>query len=98
MKLHHFVIAGALLTSLFVNSGYAENTQGQRNGQRGPPQVALDACSSLSEGAACSFTGRNSEELSGTCFAPSETELTCKPEGHEGGKGNGRGEGRGNEQ
>ena len=68
--------------SLFatVSQVYADD---QRGGRRGPPPQAIEACASLTEGDACSFTGRNDEELTGVCFAPSDRELACKPEGHD---------------
>ena len=45
---------------------------GQGGGQqhKGPPPQAIEACQGKSAGSACSFTGRNGEALSGTCFAP----------------------------
>lgn len=72
----------------------------QRQGRRGPPPQALEACEAMVEGDPCSFTGRNEEQLNGTCFSPREDILACRPEGHEGrqhGHGNGYGR-RGNGQ
>ena len=44
---------------------------GQGGQQRkGPPPQAIEACQGKSAGAVCSFTGRNGEALTGTCFAP----------------------------
>lgn len=103
MKLHHAIYANAVLFTVLnqVAPSFAagDDFRGQRNGRRGPPQVAIDACGSLSAGDACSFTGRNGEQLSGTCFAPKDRELACKPEGHEHRHGHGEPGGeRGSEQ
>ena len=70
-------------------SGYGQ----QRHARRGPPPQALEACEALVEGDACAFTGRNDEQLNGTCFSPRDEILACRPEGHQGrghGKGNGQ--------
>jgi hypothetical protein len=94
MKLRHAIYANAALFAILspISHSFAakDNSNSQRNGRRGPPQVAIDACDSLSAGDACSFTGRNNEQMSGTCFAPQGRDLACKPEGHEGGQGRGK--------
>src|SRR5262245_42774625 len=84
MKPRHIFFASALAAALVATSSHANDQHGPRNGHRGPPQVAIDACASLSEGDACSFTGRNDETVDGTCFAPPDHELACKPEGFDG--------------
>lgn len=53
----------------------------------GPPPEALAACSAHVSGAACSFTGRGGEHLSGTCVAPSGMPLACMPDGGPRGRG-----------
>jgi hypothetical protein len=102
MKLRHAIYANAALLVMLnpITHSFAaeDDSRGQRNGRRGPPQVAIDACESLTAGDACSFTGRNDEQMSGACFAPQDRELACKPEGHEGRKGGQSGKGRGSEQ
>ena len=46
---------------------------------RGPPPEALQACSSLSEGAACNFA-HHGHDVSGTCRAgPKGEALACAP-------------------
>jgi hypothetical protein len=57
--------------------GQGGQGQGQGQGQGGqggrphhPPREAIAACESKASGAACSFTGREGETVSGTCFAP----------------------------
>jgi hypothetical protein len=87
MRIQHAIYANAALVAILNQAAPAfaadDNAREQRNGRRGPPQVAIDACSSAAEGDSCSFTGRDDEQLSGTCFAPPERGLACKPEGHE---------------
>ena len=51
-----------------------------RGGHRAPPPEALAACQGKSSGAACSFTGRRGDSVSGTCFSPDPSKpLACKP-------------------
>jgi hypothetical protein len=38
--------------------------------RHGPPPEAFAACKGKADGAACSFVGRRSEQLTGTCFVP----------------------------
>ncbi len=58
-----------------------------------PPKEAVEACKGKADNAACSFTGRNGENLTGTCGAPPSSEgnhpLACRPAGNEkrGGQG-----------
>ena len=93
MKIRHIIIANILFSSLFMAAAQAEDgQQGQRDGRRGPPQVALDACVAKVAGDACTFNGRNNEELTGTCFEPGERELACRPEGHDRRQGGQRGQ------
>ncbi|MBT8440895.1 MAG: hypothetical protein KJO76_00805 [Gammaproteobacteria bacterium] len=90
----------AMLTLVGSNAAYAESDDSgygnQRQGRRGPPPQALEACEALVEGDPCSFTGRNEEQLNGSCFSPREDILACRPEGHEG-RGHRRGQGYGQE-
>lgn len=91
MNVRQGLIAGTLFAMLFAQSAFAE-----RRGGGGPPQEAIDSCAALTAGDACSFNGRNDEELKGVCFAPEDRELACKPDGHDdrsskrGNKGNTR--------
>ena len=56
---------------------------------KGPPPEAIAACTELSQGGACSFTGRRNDEIEGTCNAlPSaDEELACVPDGAPPGQG-----------
>ncbi len=71
----------ALTTLLSACAANAE-PGGERGGRGGPPQEALEACASLAEGAACSFSGREGEQLTGSCAAPprGDGELACRPD------------------
>ena len=74
----------ALSAMLFlVGTAYAESDQenNQRREHRGPPEAALEACSSSVQGDPCSFEGRRGDALEGTCDAPDDKPLACRPEG-----------------
>jgi hypothetical protein len=68
------------------SSGQGAPHGGQHHG---PPPEALAACAGKAAGAACGFTGRRNEALTGTCFAPQRREgngaaqgalpLACRP-------------------
>ncbi len=49
---------------------------------QGPPPEAIEACSGLAEGDACSFSGPRGN-VEGTCIVPPRDEetLACAPEG-----------------
>jgi hypothetical protein len=78
-------IISALLFSLFALSTFAQPKQGngpQGGEHRGPPPEALAACKTAKADAACSFKGRQSEIVKGTCWAPDKSKpLACKPAG-----------------
>lgn len=67
------MIAGyALLTAaaLAQTQGSPPDQQGGADRPHGPPPEAISACQGKSDGAACTFTGRQGEQLTGTCFSP----------------------------
>lgn len=72
-----------MATTLIFSTAYAESDQENkpRREHRGPPAAALEACSSSVQGDPCSFEGRRGEALEGTCEAPNEKPLACRPEG-----------------
>jgi len=80
MKGYQLLLANAVCVALFAPSAFADRGDGEGRERRGPPQEAIDACAALVEGDACSFTGRRDKEMTGTCFAPSESTLACKPD------------------
>jgi hypothetical protein len=53
--------------------------QGEREGRRGPPPEAIEACEGLGSGDACGFDSPHGY-LEGSCWAPSEElPLACRP-------------------
>ena len=59
-----------------------QGTQPQQGLRQGPPQEALIACASSSQGDSCSFTLQNGNTIDGTCFTPPNLdELACAPQG-----------------
>ena len=80
---HSIIITAMLMTIIGTAPAIArdhapDREQGQR---RGPPQVALNACTTASSGDSCSFTGRRDETIAGTCEAVHGDQLACVPEG-----------------
>ncbi len=61
----------------------APGGRGDGDGQRrqGPPQEALDACPSQSEGGSCSFESPHGN-IDGTCRQVRNGDIACVPEGH----------------
>ena len=86
-KLTAFAGVAVLLLTLALAS--AAHADGDRRGRRGPPAVAIDACESSAEGAACSFVGRHDNELTGTCETIREM-MVCVPEDFRERRGRGR--------
>lgn len=66
-----------------------QGKQGPRPGHK-PPQVAIDACSGKNDGDACNFTGRNNDNIEGSCRRGprQEHELACVPKNHRPGQRN----------
>ncbi len=79
-SLSRLLAAMTCAASLSVYAADANDPQRPRQ----PPQAALDACKSATEGATCQFTGRNDETVAGTCKAPRNSEekspLVCRPD------------------
>lgn len=74
----------ALIGTLLVFSGAHANDDREtrpRHEHRGPPEVALEACASAVQGDPCSFEGQRGEALEGSCEAPDDKPLACRPEG-----------------
>ncbi len=70
-------------TVAFAQPSEGTGPQGPAGGKRGPPKEALEACSGKKSGEACTFTGRNKENLTGTCWSPETSKpLACKPANH----------------
>jgi len=77
------LITALLATALITGTAYAQDdTDNKRKmGHRGPPEAALEACESSVQGDPCSFEGRGDEMVEGTCEAPDDKPLACRPEG-----------------
>jgi len=72
----------SLLFSVSASAEPNETCGDHRRGERrGPPSVALEACSESADQDPCRFEGRNGDQLSGTCEVIRE-QLACVPEGH----------------
>ena len=74
----------ALIAVVFV-AGAAHAQSDERNESRrdhqGPPEAALQACSNSLQGDPCSFAGRHGDPVEGSCEAPDDRPLACRPEG-----------------
>ena len=92
--------------SSFAQSG-GQGGPGGGDKPHGPPPEAIAACKGKSADAGCSFTGREGNNLTGTCFAPparegngagksggGERPLACRP-AKGGGQGSGNGKAKG---
>lgn len=82
------IFSALLLTTALaacVDDATASNTQSSTDptgsgAHRPPPQESLDACASLTAGAACSFD-LDSHHITGTCYQPDASKpLACKPD------------------
>jgi hypothetical protein len=78
MKTIHKITAcvSILAATIFISA--------QSDGQRGPhkpPQEAIDACKDKADNDSCTFTGRNQDQLEGTCHKgpDGQGELACHP-------------------
>ncbi len=86
--LYAFASSSLIAFSAFAQApggGSGQTGQGQGGpggGHRGPPPEAIEACKSKAAGAACTFVGRQGEQLTGTCFQP-----PSRPEGAPSGQG-----------
>ena len=77
------LIIALLATTLLTGTAFAQDdTDNKRKmDRRGPPEVALQACASSVQGDPCSFEGRRDNIVEGTCEAPDDKPLACRPEG-----------------
>ena len=59
-----------------------QGIQPQDGTRQGPPQQAVDACASSTQGDACSFTQQNGNTINGSCITPPNMSiLVCAPQG-----------------
>ena len=70
-------------TALIAGGAFAESEQDNEphREHRGPPPAALEVCSNLVQGDSCAFDGNRGDTLQGTCEAPEDKPLACRPEG-----------------
>lgn len=75
--------ATALFSVLLVSTSVSCAAPGDRGRPQGPPPEAIEACSGLSEGDACSFSGRRDDVVEGLCMVSRRGDegLVCTPEG-----------------
>ena len=76
-------LVALIASQLLIGMAHAqsEDENKPRREHRGPPAEAVEACSTLVQGDPCSFEGRRGETLEGTCEAPDDKPLACRPEG-----------------
>jgi len=78
-----FILISALVSILLSGAASAEDEdkKEQQREHRKPPEVAFEACAAAVQGDQCSFEGRRGESLEGSCEAPADKPLACRPEG-----------------
>ena len=58
-----------------------QGPQPQQGTHQGPPQEAVNACASSTQGASCSFTLQNGNTINGSCITPPNLDvLACAPQ------------------
>ena len=73
---------GTLPSAPIAGSNPNQGIQPQQGTRQGPPQQALDACISSTQGDACSFTQPNGNTINGSCITPQNLDvLACAPQG-----------------
>ena len=80
MKIRSIWIPASLSLAVATPALSQDAPDGQRD-RRGPPPVAIEACSAAVEGDACLFEGRRGEALEGMCVVSREEVLACRPDG-----------------
>lgn len=79
MKLLTLSLLTAVLWSASADAQDTDRGQDPR-GRGGPPQEAVEACAAASQGDSCSFAGRRGETVQGSCEAPEDMPLACRPD------------------
>lgn len=82
-RLNHLIPRKLLRLALLMCAAGSMNAMAQPKDGAGPPgggapAEAIAACKTSTAGQSCSFTGQRGTET-GTCFAPSDKALACKP-------------------
>ena len=75
-------LAAFMFTPLTVMAeGSERKGKGDREKRGGEQaQIRIDACAGIAEGDACTFVGRNDEEVAGTCAVARNEALLCRVE------------------
>ena len=68
----------ALAATTLVLISFGASAQPKHGHRGGPPAEALAACQASSAGDQCSFSGRRGS-VSGSCWAPANKPLACRP-------------------
>lgn len=71
-------VAVFALTIVFASARTGAEEEDAEEEKR-PPREAVEACQSASQGDACSFSGRRGEWVQGSCEAPPQRPLACRP-------------------
>ncbi|MEL7535919.1 MAG: hypothetical protein AAFZ58_07885 [Pseudomonadota bacterium] len=76
------ILVPLLASTLLTTGAFAQDSDDpSERKHRRPPPVALEACAAAVEGDSCAFEGRRGETLEGTCQAPQDKPLACRPDG-----------------
>lgn len=69
------------LDEIRIDGSGSPGSPGNRGKRGGPPQEAVESCSSLGESESCAFTSPRGDEITGTCeYVPGDI-FACVPEG-----------------
>jgi hypothetical protein len=71
----------AVVTIVWAGSSAAQDEGHPDRDRRGPPPVALEACTAAVAGDMCAFEGRRGETIEGACSLTPDELLACKPAG-----------------
>lgn len=74
-----YATTSAIVFVLMLSSACASNRASPFREHRTPPAEALQACSAAEVSEACSFEGREGENVEGTCQTLEGEQLACKP-------------------
>ena len=84
MKTRSRILVGSAALALAASTAVAQPRGDQRGGpppHHCPPAAAIAACAGVANGDACSFVGRDDEDLRGICYALPDGGAVCVPEG-----------------
>ena len=70
-----------MMVVMMAVAACADNEQGNRGPQNGPPPEAIKACEGKAVGDIVSFSGRGGESVKATCQTV-EDQIVAVPEGH----------------